>query len=166
MSNSDSDALPLQTCASEDAQQQRAIIDVAPGKPGIEARWTSSAKSGIGTALSPDSRVWFTLSHGILNEIYYPRVDSACTRDFGFIITAPEGYFSEEKRDCSTETHTVSPGIPAFSIVNTARDGRYRLEKDIITDPARDCVLQRIRFTALKGMLRITRSPPCSLPIW
>lgn len=151
MSNSDSDALPLQMCASEDAQQQRAIIDVAPGKPGIEARWTSSAKSGIGTALSPDSRVWFTLSHGILNEIYYPRVDSACTRDFGFIITAPEGYFSEEKRDCSTETHTVSPGIPAFSIVNTARDGRYRLEKDIITDPARDCVLQRIRFTALKG---------------
>ena len=47
----------------------------APGAPGIPARWTSSAKSGVGTALNANSRVWFTLSHGIFNEIYYPRVD-------------------------------------------------------------------------------------------
>ena len=42
----------------------------APGWPGIPPRWTSSAKTGLGTAVSRDSRVWFTLSHGILNEIY------------------------------------------------------------------------------------------------
>ena len=47
----------------------------APGWPGIPARWTSSAKSGVGTALGAGSRVWFTISHGILNEIYYPSVD-------------------------------------------------------------------------------------------
>ena len=45
----------------------------APGWPGSEPRWTSSAKTGVGTSLSSASRVWFTLSHGILNEIYYPR---------------------------------------------------------------------------------------------
>lgn len=55
----------------------------APGWLGILARWTSSAKSGVGTALQPQSRVWFTLSHGILNEIYYPRIDQACTRTTG-----------------------------------------------------------------------------------
>ena len=44
----------------------------APGWPGISPRWTSSAKSGVGTALNLHSRVWFTLSHGILNEVYYP----------------------------------------------------------------------------------------------
>jgi hypothetical protein len=53
----------------------------APGHPGIPARWTSSAKSGVGTAPPVVSRVWFTLSHSILDEIYYPRVDYACTRD-------------------------------------------------------------------------------------
>ena len=42
----------------------------APGWPGIEARWTSSAKIGVGRTPSPVSRVWFTVSHGILNEIY------------------------------------------------------------------------------------------------
>src|SRR5690606_10701414 len=55
------------------------LLDFAPGAPGITPRWTSSARSGVGTALSRKSPLWFTLSHGILNEIYYPRVDNACT---------------------------------------------------------------------------------------
>jgi glucoamylase len=59
----------------------------APGRPGIPPRWTSSAKSGVGTSLGAGSRVWFTLSHGILNEVYYPRVDQACLRDLGLIVT-------------------------------------------------------------------------------
>src|ERR1041384_5266298 len=82
----------------------------APGWPGVPARWTSSAKSGIGTAVSRDSRVWFTLSHGILNEIYYPRVDHACTRDLGFIVTDGQTYFSEEKRDTRPEPAQLASG--------------------------------------------------------
>ncbi len=124
-----------------------------PGWPGIPARWTSSAKTGLGTAISRDSRVWFTLSHGILNEIYYPRVDHACTRDFGFIVTDGETYFSEEKRDTRSETSQVAPGILAYRIRNTAVDGRYRIEKEVLTDPWRDVVLQRIRFVPLRGSL-------------
>ena len=125
----------------------------APGWPGVPARWTSSAKSGIGTSVSRDSRVWFTLSHGILNEIYYPRVDHACTRDLGFIVTDGEAYFSEEKRDARSETVQVSPGIPAYRVHNTAADGRYRIEKEILTDPWRDVVLLRVRFVPLQGTL-------------
>lgn len=65
--------------------------DHAPGRPGIPPRWTSSAKSGVGTSFDRVSRVWFTLSHGILNEVYYPRLDQACTRDMGFIVTDEPG---------------------------------------------------------------------------
>lgn len=64
----------------------------APGWPGIPARWTSSAKSCVGTALSSKSRVWFTLSHGILNEIYYPRIDQACVRDVGMIVNKGDNF--------------------------------------------------------------------------
>ena len=123
----------------------------APGWPGIAPRWTSSAKSGIGTAVSRDSRVWFTLSHGILNEIYYPRVDNACTRDLGFIVTDGGSYFSEEKRDSRSNTCQISPGIPAYRVRNTSVDGRYRVEKEVLTDPWRDVVLQRIRFMPVRG---------------
>jgi glucoamylase len=125
----------------------------APGAPGIPARWTSSAKSGVGTALSARSRVWFTLSHGILNEIYYPRIDCACTRDFGLIVTDGRGFFSEEKRDTASTIRPVADGVPAFSITSTCNEGRYRIEKLVLSDPRRDVVLQRIDFRPLVGAI-------------
>ena len=125
----------------------------APGWPGTESRWTSSAKTAAGTALNLHSRVWFTLSHGILNEIYFPRVDQACTRDCGLIVTDGRSFFSEEKRHCTFENLAFAPGVPAFELINTAIDGRYRIEKEVLTDPWRNVVLQKIRFVPLQGKL-------------
>ncbi|MFN2292261.1 MAG: glucan 1,4-alpha-glucosidase [Anaerolineae bacterium] len=127
--------------------------DNAPGKPGIAPRWTSSAKTGVGTSLNRASRVWFTLSHGILNEVYYPRVDQACTRDLGLIVTDGQGFFSEEKRDTNHEVACLATGVPAYRLVNTCRDGRYRIVKQLFSDPQRDAVLQQIEFSALEGSL-------------
>jgi len=125
----------------------------APGWPGIPPRWTSSAKSGVGTALNLHSRIWFTTSHGILNEVYYPRVDQACTRDLGLIVTDGRVYFSEEKRHCRFENVPLEPGVPVFELTNTEMQGRYRIEKEVLTDPYRNVVLQRIRFVPLQGKL-------------
>jgi glucoamylase len=125
----------------------------APGWPGIPPRWTSSAKTGVGTALNLHSQVWFTTSHGILDEIYFPRVDQACTRDQGLLITNGKDYFSEEKRHATSHITQLSEGVPAYGLVNTALDGRYRIEKEVLTDPYRNTVLQRIRFTPLQGKL-------------
>ena len=124
---------------------------VPRGAPGIPPRWTSSAKSAVGTAARAESRVWFTVSHGILNEIYAPRLDTACIRDFGFIVTATD-YFSEEKRDTHNTIEMVEDGVPAFRLVNTAVDGRYRISKTVFSDPVREVVLQQIRFEALVGV--------------
>jgi glucoamylase len=125
----------------------------APGWPGIPPRWTSSAKTGAGTALNQHSKVWFTLSHGILNEVYFPRVDQACTRDMGFIVTNGRDFFSEEKRHCTFENRPFEPGIPAFELTNTENSGRYRIHKEVLTDPYRNVVLQKIRFEPLEGQL-------------
>jgi glucoamylase len=126
----------------------------APGWPGIFPRWTASAKSGIGASLSESSHIWFTLSHGILNEIYYPRIDQACTRDLGLIITdGQSSFFSEEKSHTFSKVTYVEPGVPAYRLVNTCQQGRYRAEKEVLADPRRDVVLQRIRFFSLQGIL-------------
>ena len=125
---------------------------VPPGSPGIRPRWTSSAKSAVGTAARAESRVWFTISHGILNEIYSPRLDTACIRDFGFLVTAKD-YFSEEKRSTRRTFEMIEDGVPAFRLVNTSIDGRYRISKTIFSDPVREVVLQDIRFEALVGAL-------------
>jgi glucoamylase len=125
----------------------------APGWPGIPPRWTSSAKTGVGTALNQHSKVWFTLSHGILNEVYFPRVDQACSRDLGFIVTNGRDFFSEEKRHCTFENRPFEPGIPAYELTNTDNSGRYRIHKEVLTDPYRNVVLQKVRFEPLQGQL-------------
>ncbi len=128
-------------------------VRYAPGWPGIPPRWTSSAKTAVGTALNQHSKVWFTLSHGILNEIYFPRVDQACTRDMGFIVTDGHEFFSEEKRNCAFENDPIQPGIPVYQLRNTCHSGRYRIHKEVLTDPYRHVVLQKVRFEPLQGTL-------------
>jgi len=125
----------------------------APGWPGIPARWTSSAKTGIGTALSDKSQVWFTLSHGILNEVYYPRPDNAAIRDMGLIITDGSDFFSEEKRDTTSTVQWLAEGAPAYRLINTCKNNLYRIEKEVVADPHRNTILQKISFVPLGGTL-------------
>jgi glucoamylase len=125
----------------------------APGHPGIPPRWTSSAKSGVGTAASDQSRVWFTVSHGIINEVYFPTIDKANTRDLGLLVTDGAEFFSEEKRDAASEIRPLAQGVPGFRLTNTCLQGRYRIEKTILTDPGGDALLQQVRFEPLQGRL-------------
>jgi glucoamylase len=127
------------------------IPNFAPGWPGIPPRWTSSAKSGVGTAHNPQSSLWFTFSHGILNEIYYHGVDQACTRDMGFIVTDGKDFFSEEKRHASSKVSLIKDGVPFYRLLNTCKQGLYQIEKEILTDPDRPVLLQRIKFKPLKS---------------
>ena len=107
----------------------------APGWPGIRPRWTSSAKYGLGTAVGRESRVWFTVSHGIVNEVYYPRLDQANTRDFGLLVADGSNFFSEEKRHTVQEIRHLAPGVPGYRLTNTCVQGRYRILKTVLTDP-------------------------------
>ena len=57
----------------------------APGAPGIPPTWTSSSKDVVGCSLGP-ARLWFTAGYGIINEVYWPRIDIPQIRDLGFIV--------------------------------------------------------------------------------
>ena len=127
---------------------------IAFGAPGIEPRWTSSAKEGIGTAYHSSSRVWFTFSHGIINEIYFPYVDSPNTRDLQFLITDGESFCHEERRDLLHQTETPAPNALFYRLTNGDRDGRYRLVKEILVDPHSSVLLMRTRLEILDAKLR------------
>jgi glucoamylase len=120
--------------------------NIAPGAPGMPATWTSSAKSGIGKSIDSNSYLAFTIGHGILNEVFYPREDIACIRDMELLVTDGNRFFSEEKRDTNHEINWMKEGVPAFHILNTCKQERYSIEKEIISDPLRDTILQQIIF--------------------
>src|SRR5678815_4501926 len=119
------------------------------GAPGTEARWTSSAKEGIGTAYHTSCRLWFTLSHGIVNEIYYPHVDHPNTRDFQFLISDGETFCHEEKRDLDHRTEYPERDCPFYRITNSEPHGRYRIIKHVLTDPHRSVLLVHTKLEVL-----------------
>src|SRR5271155_4160129 len=86
------------------------------GSPGVEPRWTSSQKDTVSPAYAASSRVWFTLSHGILNEIYYPTIDRPQTRDMELLFTDGETFFHEEKRDFQYDFHYIDDQAMAIRV--------------------------------------------------
>ncbi len=134
-------------------------IREALGRPGKKPTWSSGAKTIVGTAISARSRLWFTISEGTLNEIYFPDVDQANTRSVRFLVAGPKDdsdpFFSDELQDTTHTVEWLAPGAPGCRIASVCRQGRYSLQKEILTDPVRDTLLLRVRFTPNTPGLRL-----------
>lgn len=126
------------------------IVEIdAPGAPGIAPTWCSSAKEMVGCSLGP-SRLWFTIGGGIVNEVYYPRIDIPQIRDLGFIVADDKGFWAEAKRLGNHDLQLPSPGIPAVSIVH--RHDRFELTLRIVPDALRDVLLLEVRLDGDSGL--------------
>lgn len=116
------------------------------GQPGLEPRWTQGNKDGVGTAKAISSRVWFTISNGILNEVYYPTIDRPQIRDLQYLITDGSSFLHQEKH-LYTKTERISSHVLGYRITNSDLEGRYTITKEIIADPQDSCILQHTNIT-------------------
>lgn len=150
------DVLDSGELVSEDHRMYRWMdgMGEAPGAPGLEPRWTSSQKSVVGTAYSTSSKIWWTVSHGTINEIYNPTIDKPQVRDLELLITDGESFVHEEKRDLNTTFSYLSQEAPAVGIVNSDPAGRYTITKEIISDPHAPVLLMRVKFAGDVELLR------------
>ncbi|HEY4382502.1 MAG TPA: glycoside hydrolase family 15 protein [Acidobacteriaceae bacterium] len=123
------------------------------GAPGVAPTWTSSKKDAVSTAYSASSRVWFTVSHGTLNEIYYPTIDRPQTRDMELLFTDGEAFFHEEKRDIKYEFHYIDHNAPAVRLIGSDPQGRYTVTKEIISDPHHSVVLINVKISGDESVL-------------
>jgi glucoamylase len=124
------------------------------GAPGLRPRWTSSVKDAVCTAYAGSSRVWFTCSHGILNEIYHPTIDHPQVRDMEFLVTDGETFVHEEKRNLVTRFEYIDPQALGVRYVNADPEGRYSLTKEIICDPHHGVVLTRVRLEGREELVK------------
>lgn len=121
----------------------------APGAPGINPSWTSSDKDLVGCALGPP-RLWFTIGHGIINEVYYPRIDIPQIRDLGFIVGDGQGFWVEVKRLDTRRVQLAAPGVPAIEITHS--HPRFQLQLRVCPDPLRDVLLVEMRLEGEAGL--------------
>ena len=122
----------------------------APGAPGQRTTWTSADKDAFGTSLGRASRVWFTLSHGSLTEVFYPRLDTPSVRDLELVVRDGRRVERETTATTSVVQRVEGAGL-TFRQVDTARSGRYRITKTYVTDPGRAVVLANVRVESLAG---------------
>src|SRR5262245_3048782 len=123
------------------------------GAPGIPPRWTASAKDAVGTAYAAGSTVWFTISAGILNEVYHPTIDRPQIRDLQYLVTDGEQFFHDERRHLVSRLEPFEEHAQGVRLVNTEPAGRYRIVKEVIADPHQPCLLVRTRLEGDMGLL-------------
>lgn len=109
------------------------------GAPGIPPTWSSSDKDFVTAALD-GSRLWATVGHGVVNEIYWPSTGQPQTRDLSFYLVG-KGRWIDLKRARRYRLITPGPSLPALNIVHHGDD--YQLTLEILPDPLRDVLLVR-----------------------
>ncbi|HXY96240.1 MAG TPA: glycoside hydrolase family 15 protein [Steroidobacteraceae bacterium] len=119
-------------------------MSAAPGGPGLSPTWSSSDKEMVGCSLGP-ARLWFTIGGGIVNEVYYPRVDIPQIRDLGFIVGDGAGFWVEVKRMWNHDLELADAGAPAVKIVH--RHARFELTLRVTPCEDRDVLLIEIQLT-------------------
>jgi glucoamylase len=118
------------------------------GSPGVPPTWSSSDKDFITTALGT-ARLWATVGHGIINEVYWPSTGSPQIRDFSFYLVGDTKWI-DLKRVRRYQLATPGPYLPALTVTHTGDD--YQLVLDILPDPRRDVLLVRY---SLEGAYRL-----------
>jgi glucoamylase len=128
-----------------------AAAGAAPGAPGTASDWVPGDKDGFGTARGTASKVWYTLSRGTLNEVFYPRIDTPSLRESQFVVTDGSTFTDREDRDSTHQVQLLSSSSLTYRLVNTAKSGNWRITKTFVTDPARSSVLEDVKFESLTG---------------
>lgn len=126
----------------------RRVSGEAFGAPGLAPTWCSSDKDFVTTALG-SSRLWATIGHGIVDEVYWPSTGEPQIRDFSFYLVGAAG-FIDLKRVRRYRLSTPGPFLPALNITHYADD--YELCLEILPDARRDALLVRYR---LQGPYRL-----------
>lgn len=98
----------------------------------------------VGCALGM-SRLWFTIGGGIINEVYYPRIDIPQIRDLGFLVADGNGFWVEVKRLWQHTVELIAPGVPAVRIVH--RHERFELTLQVVPCVERDALLIEVALT-------------------
>lgn len=122
---------------------------------GADAHWLTAAKNGFGTSNSLSSKVWFTLTSGVLSEVYYPTLDVPNVEMLQFIIVTPNGAV-ETEIEHTRHSITVLDQARSLSFLqeNQALSGEYKISKSYVTDPKRNSLLVRVSFSAREDVSR------------
>jgi len=129
-----------------------ALAATANGGPGTPSTWNATGGiQGVATSLGQNSKVWYTLGNGALENVFYPQTDNPDTYGLQYYVTDGSSFTDNE---ISNTTHAVTLADPhslTWEQTNTAKNGKYTITKTYVADPARSVVLVQTTFQNLSS---------------
>ena len=115
---------------------------------GALSHFDLARKDCLGTARNTTSKVWYTVANGVLSDVYYPTVDNTNVETLQYIVTDGSTFTDLQTRDMTYSVDTVpDSGGMACRVTATAKSGKYQIQTQYVTDPARNTVLMRVKLT-------------------
>jgi len=121
----------------------------APGAPGANATWNEANLQGFADSLGANSKVWYTLGDGELENVFYPQTDTPDTFGLQYIVTNGSSFTDTEIANTSHAISLADPTSLVWQQVNTATNGDFKITKTYVADPARSVVLVQTTFANL-----------------
>jgi glucoamylase len=121
------------------------------GAPGMAPTWASSDKDFVTASLGP-ARLWATVGHGVINEVYWPSTGEPQLRDLTFYLV-DDLQWLDLKRIRRYELHTPATHLPLLTVTHIGDD--YRLSLDVLPDPMRDVLLVRYELVGRYRLVMI-----------
>src|SRR5262249_34308929 len=104
-------------------------------------------KDCLGTARNTTSKVWYTVAGGVLSDVYYPTVDNTNLETLQYEVSDGSTFTDLQTRDTTSKVEALkAAGGMACRVTAPADNGRYTIQTDYITDPARNTVLMNVTF--------------------
>jgi glucan 1,4-alpha-glucosidase len=123
----------------------------APGAPGALSHFDLARKDCFGTARNGTSKVWYTVAGGVLSDVYSPTIDTTNVETLQYVVTDGRTFTDLQNRDTTYTVRATDPSGMACQVTSTAKNGRYRLVSDYVTDPDRNAVLISTRLLQASG---------------
>jgi glucan 1,4-alpha-glucosidase len=135
-----------------------ATLASAPGAtagdgPGTLSHFDLARKDCLGTARNTTSKVWYTVANGVLSDVYFPTADNTNVETLQFVVTDGQTFTDLQSRDTTYTVQSLDSRSLECRITSTAKNGRYQILTDYLTDPSRNTVVMRTQFTPLIGDL-------------
>jgi len=115
------------------------------------------SKQVIGTAYEPSgsaSPLWFTLTGGIITEIFYPTINQPQVGELQFIVTDGKNIYSEQYRDTDSQVRYQDEGL-VVQVTGKDRNWNYTYSQEIFSDTASPVLRIRTHFEWLKPGLKV-----------
>ena len=121
--------------------------------PGNTAYFDLARKDCLGTAQNSGSKSGLPWQTALLSDVYYPTIDNTNVNTLQYLVSDGSTFTDLQTRDTTYTVRLLDHQALDCEVTANARNGKYRIVTDYLTDPTQNTVVMHVHFEPLLGQL-------------